>query len=145
MIRSFAAALLALPVLAGCNTMPEPCTSEWFDWKTERIVGQFAYEHRDQIGKLRDIAPTLLDTGGGSSKLAPTAVLVLTAVGALQLAVDFGQDAWPEVQDAVSECSAPPQATRLFGDMLRREGVDERAVRAIEDLGVMVDSLTRRS
>ncbi len=144
MIRSFAAALLALPVLAGCNTMPKPCTSEWFDWKTERIIGQFAYEHRSEIGRLRDIAPTLLDTGGGSSKLAPTAVLVLTAVGALQLAVDFGQDAWPEVQSAVSECSAPPQAARLFGDMLRREGVDERAVRAIEDLGVMVDSLTRR-
>jgi len=144
MIRSFAVALLALPVLAGCNTMPEPCTSEWFDWKTERIIGQFAYEHRSEIGRLRDIAPTLLDTGGGSSKLAPTATLVLTAIGALQLAADFGQHAWPEVQNAVSECSAPPQATRLFGDMLRREGVDERAVRAIEDLGVMVDSLTRR-
>lgn len=149
MIRSFAAALLALPVLAGCNTMPEPCTSEWFDWKTERIIGNFAYEHRSEIGKLREIAPTLLAasdglaTGGGADKLAPTATLVLTAIGALQLAVDFGQDAWPEVQSAVSECSAPPQATRLFGDMLRREGVDERAVRAIEDLGVMVDSLTR--
>jgi hypothetical protein len=143
MIRSAFAALLALPVLASCNTMPEPCTSEWFDWKTERILGSFAYEHRDEIGRLRDVAPTLLEAGGGPDRLAPTAVLVLTAVGALQLAVDFAQDAWPEVQSAVSECAAPPQAARLFGDMLRREGVDERAVRAIEDLGVMVDSLGR--
>ena len=140
MIRSFAAALLALPVLAGCSTMPEPCTAEWFDWKTERIIGQFAYEHRDQIGKLRDVAPTMFGPEGGLEQIAPTSMLVLTAIGALQLGLDFAQDAWPEVRDAVSECSSPPQASKLFGDMLRREGVDERAVRAIEDLGVVVDS-----
>ena len=140
MIRSFAAALLALPVLASCNTMPEPCTSEWFDWKTERILGNFAYEHRDEIGRLRDVAPTMFGPEGGLEQIAPTSMLVLTAIGALQLGLDFAQDAWPEIKSAVSECSAPPQAARLFGDMLRREGVDERAVRAIEDLGVVVDS-----
>ena len=140
MIRSFAAALLALPVLASCNTMPEPCTSEWFDWKTERILGNFAYEHRDEIRRLRDVAPTMFGPEGGLEQIAPTSMLVLTAIGALQLGLDFAQDAWPEIKSAVSECSAPPQAARLFGDMLRREGVDERAVRAIEDLGVVVDS-----
>lgn len=140
MIRTFAAALLALPVLASCNTMPEPCTSEWFDWKTERIIGTFAYEHRDQIGKLREVAPTMFGPEGGLEQIAPTSMLVLTAIGALQLGLDFAQDAWPEIKSAVSECSSPPQATKLFGDMLRREGVDERAVRAIEDLGVVVDS-----
>jgi hypothetical protein len=140
MIRSAIAALVALPVLAGCNTMPEPCTSEWFDWKTERILGNFAYEHRNEIGRLRDVAPTMFGPEGGLEQIAPTSMLVLTAIGALQLGLDFAQDAWPEIKDAVSECSAPPQAARLFGDMLRREGVDERAVRAIEDLGVVVDS-----
>ena len=140
MIRSAIAALVALPVLAGCNTMPEPCTSEWFDWKTERILGNFAYEHRDEIGRLRDVAPTMFGPEGGLEQIAPTSMLVLTAIGALQLGLDFAQDAWPEIKSAVSECSAPPQAARLFGDMLRREGVDERAVRAIEDLGVVVDS-----
>jgi hypothetical protein len=69
-------------------------------------------------------------------------MLVLTAIGALQLAVDFADDAWPEITDAVSECSSAPDASRLFADMLRREGVDDRAVRAIEDLGGLMD-LTR--
>ena len=57
-------------------------------------------------------------------------------------AVDFADDAWPEITDAVSECSSAPDASRLFADMLRREGVDDRAVRAIEDLGGLMD-LTR--
>lgn len=142
MIRSTLAALVALPVLASCNTMPEPCTSEWFDWKTERIIGNFAYEHRSEIARLREVAPTMFGPEGGLEQIAPTSLLVLTAIGAVQLGLDFAKDAWPEVQSAVSECAAPPQATRLFADMLRREGVDERAVRAIEDLVDLVDSRT---
>lgn len=140
MIRSFAAAVLAAPILAGCATTPEPCTAEWFDWKTERIVGQFLYDHRSQINHLRDVAPTMFGPEGGLEEIAPTSMLVLTAIGAVQLGLDFANGAWPEISDAVAECSAPPRASRFFADMLRREGVDERAVRAIEDLGQMMDS-----
>lgn len=140
MIRSFAAAILAAPILASCATMPEPCTSEWFDWKTERIIGDFVYSHRDQINRLRDVAPTMFGPEGGLEQIAPTSMLVLTAIGAVELALDFARDTWPEISDAVAECSAPPRASRLFADMLRREGVDERAVRAIEDLGSMMDT-----
>lgn len=140
MIRSFAAAILAAPILASCATMPEPCTSEWFDWKTERIIGDFVYSHRDQINRLRDVAPTMFGPEGGLEQIAPTSMLVLTAIGAVELALDFAKDTWPEISDAVAECSAPPRASRLFADMLRREGVDERAVRAIEGLGSMMDT-----
>ena len=139
MIRSFAAALLALPVLSGCNTMPEPCTAEWFDWKTERILGGFVYDHRKQIDDLREQAPRMFGPEGGLEQIAPTSLLILTAIGALDLVVDFGNDAWPQITDAVSECATAPDATRLFADMLRREGVDGRAVRAIEDLGGLMD------
>jgi hypothetical protein len=142
MIQSIAAALVAMPLLAGCNTMPEPCTQEWFDWKTERIIGNFAYEHRSEIARLREVAPTMFGPEGGLEQIAPTSLLILTAVGAVQLALDFAQDALPEVRGAVSECAAPPQAAKLFADMLRHEGVDERAVRAIEDMGLVVDSMT---
>lgn len=141
MIRSMLVAVAALPILSACNTMPEPCTAEWFDWKTERILGDFVYDHRRQIDDLRTQAPLMFGPGG-SDELAPTATLLLTAIGAIQLVADFANHAWPEITDAVSECSSAPDASRLFADMLRREGVDGRAIRAIEEVGRLMD-LTR--
>lgn len=144
MIRSFTAALVALPLLASCATLePEPCTAQWFDWKTERIVGQFVYDHGKQIDDLRRSAPALMAAQGGLEKFKPTSLMVLTALGAMQLTVDFMQDAWPEVDHAIGQCATAPRASRFFADMLRRENVDERAVRAIEDLGNLVDSIGR--
>ncbi len=140
MIRSFAAALVALPMLASCVTFePEPCTAKWFDWKTEHILGQFVYDHRKQIDDLRNVAPAMFGPEGGLEKIAPTSLIVLTAIGALQLTVDFAQETWPEIDHAIGQCATAPRASRLFGDMLRREGVDERAVRAVEDLGNLMD------
>jgi hypothetical protein len=139
MMKSIAAAMLALPVLAACATTPQPCTSEWVDWKTERIIGQFVIEHRDQIGKLRDVAPVMFGPEGGLQDIAPTSMLVLTAIGALDLVLEFGSDAWPQITEAVAECAAEPDAAYLFAGMLRDQGVDERAVQAIERLGNIVD------
>jgi hypothetical protein len=140
MIRSFAAALVALPLLASCATFePEPCTAKWFDWKAEHILRQFVYNHREQIDDLRHVAPTMFGPEGGLEKIAPTSLVVLTAIGAFQLTMDFMQDAWPEVDHAIVQCATAPKASRFFAEMLRREGIDDRAVRAIEDLGNMMD------
>lgn len=139
MIRSLAVAVLAFPLLSACATAPEPCTAEWVDWKTERIIGQFVIDHRKEISELRDVAPIMFGPEGGMQDIAPTSMMVLTAIGALDLVLDFANDAWPQVSDAVSECATAPDATRLFADMLRREGVDERAIAAIERVGNMMD------
>lgn len=139
MLRSLLAAILMTPIVAGCATAPEPCTAEWFGWKTERILAEFAYDHRREIGNLRDQTALLLAPDTGSQQPASGLGMLLTAVGVLQLVGDFGQHAWPEITDAVSECGSAPEASRLFADMLRREGVDERAVRAIEDMGQLMD------
>lgn len=140
MIRCAAAALVTLPLLGSCAMLePEPCTARWFDWKTERIISTFVYDHRKQINDLRDLAPTMFGPEGGLEKIAPSSMLVLTAIGALQLTVDFAQETWPEINRAIGQCATAPKASRLFADMLRREGVDDRAVRAIEDLGNLVD------
>lgn len=144
MIRSVAAACVAVPLLASCATFePEPCTAKWFDWKTERIIGQFVYDHGKQIDDLRRSAPALMEAQGALGNFKPTSLMVLTALGAMQLTVDFMQDAWPEVDHAIGQCATAPRASHFFADMLRRENVDERAVRAIEDLGNLVDSIGR--
>lgn len=139
MIRSFAAAMLALPVLSSCASAPQPCTSEWVQWKTDEILGRFAVEHRDEIGKLREIAPIMFGPEGGLEDIAPTSMMVLSAIGALDLVLEFGADAWPQITEAVAECAAEPDAAYLFAGMLRDQGVDERAVKAIERLGNIVD------
>lgn len=139
MMKSIAAAMLALPVLASCATTPEPCTSEWVQWKTEGIIGKFAVEHGDEIGKLREIAPIMFGPEGGLEDIAPTSMMVLSAIGALDLVLEFGADAWPQITEAVAECAAEPDAAYLFAGMLRDQGVDERAVKAIERMGNLVD------
>ena len=139
MMKSIAAATLALPVLTSCATTPQPCTTEWVEWKTERILSQFAIDHREDIGKLRDIAPVMFGPEGGLEDIAPTSMMVLSVIGALDLVLEFGSDAWPQITEAVAECAAEPDAAYLFAGMLRDQGVDERAVAAIERLGNIVD------
>ncbi len=68
---------------------------------------------------------------GGLDKIAPTSPIVLTMRGALQLTVDFAGRTWPEIAHAIGQCATAPRASRFCGDMLRREGIDERPVRAL--------------
>ena len=82
MFRSLAAVVLMFPVMSACATTPEPCTAEWFDWQTERILGEFVYDHRKEINDLREQAPRMFGPEGGLEQIAPTSFLVLTAIGA---------------------------------------------------------------
>lgn len=139
MKRVIAAGLLATILgAAGCATTPEPCTSEWVHWKTERFVAKFVNDHQKEFRDARNSAALFagvggLDTSGG----IPT--MILAAGGMISLASDFMTDLWPEVSDAVSECDTAPRATQLFASILREQGVDERAAKAVEDLGLLLD------
>lgn len=138
MKRVIAAGLLTTILAAGCATTPEPCTSEWVHWKTERFVARFVNDHQKEFRDARNSAALFagvggLDTSGG----IPT--MILAAGGMLSLASDFMTDLWPEVRDAVSECDTAPRATQLFASILREQGVDERAAKAVEDLGLLLD------
>ena len=64
MKRAIAVSLAALligagPLAAGgCASMPEPCTSEWVDWKTERFIGAFVHDHQEAVRRPRGTPPT---------------------------------------------------------------------------------------
>jgi hypothetical protein len=132
-----ALAIAALALLAGCATQPKPCTAEWFDWKTDRFLDEFANEHRAEINDLRTAALRLdPEQKKASSDIGARAV---AAVKGIALAGEFLSDTWPAVKDAVSECGTAPRATQLFASLLRREGFDEQTVKAVEDLGLMLD------
>lgn len=131
-------ALACLPAFASCATTPEPCTSEWVHWKTDRFIAQFVKEHQKEFTDARNSSVIFsgmggLDTSGGIP------MMLLAAGGMLTLASDFMNDLWPELRDAVSECDTAPRATQLFASILREQGVNERAVKAVEDLGMLLD------
>jgi hypothetical protein len=122
---------------ASCASMePEPCTAEWVTWKKERVFDAYRKEHRREIDTLRETAQSLSGEGrdmsiAAAARLAPVA---------LSLVADFMDAAVPEIQSAVSQCGAPPQAAQLFADLLRSEGVDEDTVRTVERLGFMLET-----
>ncbi len=130
-------AVLVLGV-SGCATTPEPCTSEWVHWKTDRFVAEFVRNHRKEFGNARSSA-ALFSGSAGIDTSAGIPTMILAAAGMVTLASDFMEDLWPEVRDAMSECDTAPKATQLFASILREQGVDERAAKAVEDLGLLLD------
>jgi len=123
--------------LAGCATQPKPCTAEWVDWKTDRFFDEFVRDHREDIADLR-IATANLDPSG-KRDAADLAALAVAGVKALSLAGDFLSDTVPATRDALAQCGTAPKATQLFASLLRREGFSDSAVKAVEDLGVVLD------
>lgn len=99
MKRSLAAALAAT-VIAGCATTPEPCTAEWVDWKTERIVGEFVADHAKEFKDAQAFSTMLAGMGGLEDPKNPS-LMFLTATGVLTLALDFMKDVWPQAQDEI--------------------------------------------
>ena len=133
--------LIAIPALflAACATQPEPCTAEWFDWKTSRFFDEFVRDHREDIVELRQVTATL---NPEDRSLGNIAVLASAAGKAISLGSDFLDDTVPAINSAVSQCGTTPKATQLFASLLRREGFDERSVKAVEDLGALLDRST---
>lgn len=134
-----AIAIACAPAMAGCASMPEPCTSEWVHWKTERFIGEFVRTHQKQFADARNSA-VLFSGVGGADAPGNLPLLVLTAAGVITLATDFMSDLWPEVSEALSQCDTSPRAAQLFASILREQGVNERAAKAVEDLGLLLDS-----
>jgi hypothetical protein len=140
LIASLAALLMGGSALAagGCASMPEPCTSQWVHWKTERFISEFVADHRKEFNDARN-SSVLFSGIGGENTAGSIPMIVLAAAGVVTLAADFMNDLWPEVSDAISECDTAPRAAQLFASILREQGVDERAARAVEDLGLLLD------
>ncbi len=138
MKRAIAAGLAAIVLGAsGCATTPEPCTSEWVSWKTERLIADFVREHPKAFNDARNASSLL--AGADTDASSNVTMMVLTAAGLVTLAADFMGDVWPEVDEALSQCSTSPRAAQLFASILRDQGIDERAAQAVERLGLLLD------
>jgi len=133
--------LIAIPALflAACASQPKPCTAEWVDWKTQRFFDEFFRDHREDVVELRGLTANL---NTQDKSLGNIAVMASAAGKAVSLGSDFLNDTVPAINSAISQCGTAPKATQLFASFLRREGFDERSVKAIEDLGAIIDRNT---
>ena len=123
MKRLLATMAIAACPLAACVTAPEPCTQEWVEYKTDRILGEFASENRGLINDLRRIT----DSEGELNTFA-TMRLISRTDDLQNFADSFQNVVIPELELALVECGQSDQFAPALTGFLRDEGVDEEAL-----------------
>ena len=96
-------ALSGLAALSACATAPEPCTSEWVEWKSEKILTRFAIANYSEVKRLRDFSETLQE-----DDISPLTALEIPGMinDFKTLARDFEADVLPELNAAIDQCGS---------------------------------------
>lgn len=122
------AAVSAAVLLASCATSPEPCTPEWVEWKTEKVLTNFSLAHYSEVNRLRRFADALQDDPGPLTLLqVPSMIEEFKS-----LASEFETDAWPALQAAASACGSVEALAPAFISYLEKEGVGEDVLEWVE-------------
>ena len=129
-------AFASLAALGACATMePEPCTSEWVEWKTDRVLTSFARSNYSEIRRFKNFSEKLEEGNVG-----PLTALKIPAMieDFKELATSFERRVLPELNSAIAQCSAPEEFIPAFTGFLRKEGVGEDVLEWVELLGAFV-------
>ncbi|MEQ9436961.1 hypothetical protein [Hyphomonas sp.] len=135
MTPKIALASLGLAALAACASMePEPCTAEWVDYSTEKVLNRFAYNNRGMINDLR----RLQDEDGELDALV--AIQLASKTKQIRRFADtFRTIVVPELESAVDQCG-DAELIPAFTEFLRDEGVGEETLQWVAPLiGLMQD------
>ncbi len=129
-----AAGLIGLAMLGACATTPEPCTPEWVEWKSEKILTRFALANRSEVNRLRDFSETL-----DGDDISP--LIALQIPGMIEdfkvLANNFEADVLPALNAAVDECGSVQALAPALTQFLRDEGVGEDVLEWVELLAAI--------
>ena len=118
-----AALAVATCPLAACVTAPEPCTQEWVEYKSDRILGEFASENRGLINDLKR-----LTNEEGELNTFTTMRLVSRTQDLKDFADSFQTVVIPELELALAECGQSEQFAPALTGFLRDQGVTEEAL-----------------
>lgn len=132
------ASLLAFLILGACATSPEPCTPEWVEWKSEKVLKRFAVANYSEVRRLRNFSETLQ-----GDDIGPLVALQIPGMinDFKALAADFETIALPELNAAMDQCGGIQELAPALTSFLRDEGVGEDVLEWVELLTVFaVDS-----
>ncbi|KCZ92887.1 hypothetical protein [Hyphomonas johnsonii] len=135
-IKTFLLSIAGLVALSACASVePEPCTSEWVDFRTEKVLNRFASNNRGMIGDLR----RLQDSEGDINP-----VVAMQLIGnrkqIQRFADTFQSIVVPELESAVDQCGGADNLVPAFTEFLRDEGVGEQTLEWIGPvIGLMQD------
>lgn len=129
------ALLAGLALLGACQTTPEPCTTQWVEWKTDRLLTEFASTNASEVRRLRDFSQTLQD-----DEIGPLTALKIPGMidDFKTLASAFETSVLPDLNAAVEQCGGAQELAPAFVAFLRDEGVGEDVLEWVELLTVMV-------
>ncbi|WP_300393275.1 hypothetical protein [Henriciella sp.] len=123
---------------AGCATQPDPCTPEWIEWKTDRVLTRFAGENRDTVRALRNMPGNIEN---------PDAIMALRIAALMvdfeDLARDFDRIVMPEINSAIAQCGEPRNFIPAFSQFLRKEGVSEDVIDWVEAISYIANTRWR--
>lgn len=115
--------ILLATALAACQTTPPPCTQEWIDYKSDKILRGFASDNRSLINDLRK----LQNADGDLNPLIT--VRLMSNPDRIEKFVDsFSNRVVPELEAALFECGQSEEFVPALTEFLRDEGVSESAL-----------------
>lgn len=133
--RLTALTLFLLPLAACATVEPEPCSAEWIDYKTDRILRKFASENRGLINDFRKLAREDGDVDPF------VAVALARKSDRIQTFADsFNRTVLPELEAAVDQCGRHEEFVPALTSFLQEEGVSDEAISwIIPFVGVMTE------
>lgn len=129
------AALFGLAMLSACATTPEPCTPEWVEWKSEKVLKRFAVSNYSTVSRLRDFSRMLKE-----DEMSPLIALQIPGMidDFKQLASRFEKTVLPELNAAVDQCGSVQELAPALTAFLRDEGVEDEVLEWVELLTAMI-------
>ena len=122
-LRALAAAILTATTLGACATAPEPCTTEWIDYRTDQILTRFALQNRGLVSDLRRLVRQ-----DGEIDTVQAILLAAKADDLRDFADGFENFVIPELKSSIGQCRSDTSFVPAFTEFLRREGVSEEAL-----------------
>ncbi|GAB5459767.1 MAG: hypothetical protein Hens3KO_27970 [Henriciella sp.] len=135
MAHRLVAVFLLIGLMTACTTVPDPCTPEWAEYKTERVLQSFASDHRGEVRRLKSFADTLED-----GEIGP--ITAMRIPGMIEdfkvLAGDFENTALTEINLALEQCGTAEMLVPAFSRFLRKQDVGDSVIEWVKLLGAML-------